>query len=145
MDREAWHAVVHGVSKSQTWLSNWTELNWTTPVFLPGELQTEEPGGLQSMGSQRVRHDWATELNWIRHIEQDALILWVQLNRRQMFKIQNISLYVNYYISILRGKRQKKKKDTEHFRNPRRPPHGPSPLISSHAERSIVLTSSTID
>ena len=28
MDREAQHAVVHGVSKSQTRLSNWTELNW---------------------------------------------------------------------------------------------------------------------
>ena len=29
MDREAWHAVVHGIAKSQTRLSNWTELNWT--------------------------------------------------------------------------------------------------------------------
>ena len=29
MDREAWRAVIHGVTKSQTWLSNWTELNWT--------------------------------------------------------------------------------------------------------------------
>ena len=29
MDREAWHAMVHGVVKSQTWLSEWTELNWT--------------------------------------------------------------------------------------------------------------------
>ena len=28
MDREAWYAVVHGVAKSRTWLSNWTELNW---------------------------------------------------------------------------------------------------------------------
>ena len=27
MDREAWRAVVHGVPKSQTLLSNWTELN----------------------------------------------------------------------------------------------------------------------
>ena len=26
MDREAWHAVVHGVAKSRTWLSNWTDL-----------------------------------------------------------------------------------------------------------------------
>ena len=25
MDREAWHAAVHGVAKSRTWLSNWTE------------------------------------------------------------------------------------------------------------------------
>ena len=29
MDREAWHAAVHGVTKSQTQLSDWTELNWT--------------------------------------------------------------------------------------------------------------------
>ena len=33
----------------------------STPVFLPGESPwTEEPDGLQSMGSQRVGHDWAT-------------------------------------------------------------------------------------
>ena len=30
MDREAWCAGVHGVTKSWTWLSNWTELNWKT-------------------------------------------------------------------------------------------------------------------
>ena len=29
MDREAWHAAIHGVTKSRTRLSNWTELNWT--------------------------------------------------------------------------------------------------------------------
>ena len=28
MDREAWRAAVHGVTKSQTLLSNWTELSW---------------------------------------------------------------------------------------------------------------------
>ena len=29
MDMETWNAVVHGVAKSQTWLSDWTVLNWT--------------------------------------------------------------------------------------------------------------------
>ena len=29
MDREDWHAAIHGVAKSQIWLSDWTELNWT--------------------------------------------------------------------------------------------------------------------
>ena len=36
----------------------WKRAWQPTPVFLPGEsLWTEEPGGLQSMGSHRVGHD----------------------------------------------------------------------------------------
>ena len=31
MDREAWHAAIHGVTKSRTRLSDWTELNWILP------------------------------------------------------------------------------------------------------------------
>ena len=80
MDREAWRAVVHGVSKSQTLLSNWTELShnvikifkvWilTAKAMAPHSSTlawkipwTEEPGGLQSMGSRRVGHNWATSL-----------------------------------------------------------------------------------
>ena len=38
-DREAWHAAVHGVSKSWTWLSDWTELN---PYFRQ-ELKLMDP------------------------------------------------------------------------------------------------------
>ena len=33
MDREAWYASVHGVAKSRTRLSDWTELNWTAPLL----------------------------------------------------------------------------------------------------------------
>ena len=29
MDREAWYAAIHGITKSWTLLSDWTELNWT--------------------------------------------------------------------------------------------------------------------
>ena len=74
INREAWHAAVHGVAKSWTWLSDWTELN-TDFKFTDREMAThssilawriswtEEPGGLQSMGLQRVRHDWAHTLS----------------------------------------------------------------------------------
>ena len=66
-DREAWHAAVHGVTKSWTRLSDFTftfnfhelekEMATHFSVLawrIPG---TEEPGGLPSMGSHRVRHD----------------------------------------------------------------------------------------
>jgi len=33
MDRKAWHAAVHGVAKSRTRLSEWTELNWINYDF----------------------------------------------------------------------------------------------------------------
>ena len=44
MDRGAWWAVVHGVPKSQTWLSDFVFTHWRrkwqpTPVFSPGESQ----------------------------------------------------------------------------------------------------------
>ena len=69
MDRGAWWATVHGVAKSLTRLSDFTftfhfhalekemashssTLAWRIPGM-------GEPGGLQSMGSHRVRHDWS--------------------------------------------------------------------------------------
>ena len=64
MDAGAWWAAAHGVAKSQTRLSDFTFtfMNWRrkwqpTPVFLPGESQGREPGGLPSMGLHRVGHD----------------------------------------------------------------------------------------
>ena len=33
MDKEAWHAAVHGVARSWTQLSNWTELNWPLKIL----------------------------------------------------------------------------------------------------------------
>ena len=50
--REAWHAAVHGVARSRTRLSHWTTLCYTVGFH----SWTEEPGGPQSMGSQRVGH-----------------------------------------------------------------------------------------
>ena len=38
MYREACHAAVHGVTKSQIWLSNWTELNWEILIEIEGKI-----------------------------------------------------------------------------------------------------------
>ena len=67
MDGGAWWAVVRGIVKSETQLSDFTftfhshalekEMATHSSVLawrIPG---TEEPGGLPSMGSQRVGHD----------------------------------------------------------------------------------------
>ena len=63
MNRGAWQATVHRVAKSQTqlkWLSMHTHISSTLAWKI---LWTEEPGRLQSVGLQRVRHDWATSLS----------------------------------------------------------------------------------
>ena len=69
MGRGAWWAAVHGVVKSRTWLSDYTltfhfhalekEMATHSSVLawrIPG---TGEPGGLPSMGSHSVGHDWS--------------------------------------------------------------------------------------
>ena len=44
MDREAWHAAIHGVAKNQTLLSDLTELNWqTTKTALKLTWKSDEP------------------------------------------------------------------------------------------------------
>ena len=50
MDREAWHAMIHGVAKSRTQLSNWTELNY------PGEYEVISHCGVDLHFSENLWH-----------------------------------------------------------------------------------------
>ena len=62
MDREAWHAAVHGVAKSWTRLSNWTELN----IIADKGLYSQSYGFCSSnIGMWEVDHNEGTEpKNW---------------------------------------------------------------------------------
>ena len=62
MDREAWHAAVQGVAKSQIWVGNWIELSRSTPVFLPGEFH-----GQRSLAGYSPRgHKESETTEWLR-------------------------------------------------------------------------------
>ena len=69
MDGRAWKAAVHGVAEGQARLSNFTftfyfhalekEMATHSSVLAWRIAGTGEPGGLPSMGSHRVGHDWS--------------------------------------------------------------------------------------
>ena len=56
MDREAWRATVHGVTKSRTWLSNWTERNFTDKMLL------RVLPSLESLGREGRLRGWEAKL-----------------------------------------------------------------------------------
>ena len=72
MDREAWCAAIHVVAKSQTQLSNWTELNWTElnmhATLSPGLGTVYE--GIDSVHKQ--------QLSLFRLLEQ-IIVAWMGL------------------------------------------------------------------
>ena len=57
-DREAWCAAVHGVAKGRTWLSNWTELNWTEDEDQPLGWQLLTCQILVERQKQKLRSLW---------------------------------------------------------------------------------------
>ena len=62
MDREAWRAVIHGITKSRTRLSDWTELNWTE--CRKGQTQVE--AGLFS----DLRWSWKPGVNKVTRVHR---------------------------------------------------------------------------
>ena len=55
MDREAWHAAVHGITKSWTWLRDWTELNWPQPCALWWPRGWDVGGGWEVQEGRDIR------------------------------------------------------------------------------------------
>ena len=79
------------------WLASPTEWTWVW-VSSWSWWWREKPGVLQSMGSQRVRHDWATKLNMLIYI----VFVEYSLNAR-FVSIKRLAIYNNWiYLTLLK-------------------------------------------
>ena len=74
-DRKAWHTAVHGVTKSQTWLSNWTTmfLNTISRSALNDDLLKKLPHSLALYVVCTGAHSSPTELSPIIHLISNSL------------------------------------------------------------------------
>ena len=66
MDREAWHAAVHGVTKSQTWLSHWTELNWLNSLQYSCLENSKDERAWLALGLQ-LTTELLSNSNWLSY------------------------------------------------------------------------------
>ena len=64
MDREAWHAAIHGVTKSWTRLSDWTELNWTDGPNIPSSYAILFFTALDFTFTTRHVHNWVSDFHF---------------------------------------------------------------------------------
>ena len=75
MDREAWHAAVHGVAKSQTWLSDWTELIYLWSHLTLLLLLIYNLGNWVS----KKLVNWVSVVTWIKDLEIKPRFSWNNL------------------------------------------------------------------
>ena len=83
MDREAWPAVIYGVAKSRTRLSDWTELNWYTSYEI----------GKCSSPSRTWSREWPfLQISECDHIKKKKVPL-----KRKLDEKLSASLYINSF------------------------------------------------
>ena len=134
MDSGAWWATVHGAANSRTRLSDFTstvhfhalekEMATHSNVLAWRILGTGEPGGLLSMGSHRVRHDWrdlaaaAAAVEYLLALTNTTsgiqcartglvnvfhLIFITWKNHRSIYSVCEFSFYILLYIAVHRN------------------------------------------
>ena len=110
-DRGAWWAAVHGVARSRTQLSDFTftfhfhalekEMATYSSVLawrIPG---TAEPGGLLSMGSHRVGHDWSdlAAAAWLKKVSSLAHSSWSQIGLHSFLPSSVLKLWIGVIVT----------------------------------------------
>ena len=101
MDKEAWRAVIHGVAKSQTWLSDWTEVKSIKC------LRKRKMGHRSEKGVQTGREKWDTDMRRGYRQEEKSytntqtfICLWVYLTCSFNKVLNKSNIPVNLKINI---------------------------------------------
>ena len=118
MDREVWRAVIHGVAKSWTWLSDWTELRGLEGASDIGEgngnplqcscLENSRDGGAWWAGVYGV----AQSRTWLKRLSSSSSNLWKKEHWDQITKL-NQNLQMSYtatkpiFVVVLLGRKRK--------------------------------------
>jgi len=76
------------------WMASLTRWTWVW-VNSRSWCWTGRPGMLQFMGSQRVGHDWVTDLIWSRSFEG---LRWLELWRFHIWGVKKISCYIGLLV-----------------------------------------------
>ena len=88
------------------WMASLTQWTWIW-VNSGSWWWTRRPGMLQFMGSQRVRHDWATELNWILQPSFCHIFLLLCVLPDNFILLTLLILYLEVTQSSFKGWKQK--------------------------------------
>ena len=76
------------------WMASPTQCTWVW-VDSRSWWWTGRPGMLQSMGPQRVRHDWVTEINWTEHLHNSEIPnCWLQIKVGKLMILKLLSRYL---------------------------------------------------
>ena len=65
MDREAWRAAIHGVAKSQTWMSDWFDIIWWPKAFF-------KPSFMMEPHPNQFSHGWTSQV--LNHTSGSPLV-----------------------------------------------------------------------
>ena len=104
MDRDAWRAAVHGVTKSWTWLSNWTELTsiYIQTIRLRKQvIYTENYKTLLKEMKDDV-NKWKASLV---HVLEDLILLKMTVLHRMLHRVNAAPIPISMFLQKLKKKK----------------------------------------
>ena len=83
MDRGAWRAAIHGVTKSRTRLSNWTELNWSCSEWTPWQYRALLSLNMDYLYLLNFFLSWRARIQIKTNANRAEMITWTRCGEKR--------------------------------------------------------------